>query len=354
MYKRELLRLKNKLIELKEEYEKNKQERELLITEINQLDNQIEHYENIIQNKNKKDNNKMKNKKLIKKLTKECFFRTLSQSSILVFGTIIFSKWFTIQMAIQTFLLLTLLNTTLYTIAYSIIRKKHIKKWRKKKIEEIEKEYQKNIDKRLTLGQQYKQIRHKELESYNVYKITEQLIETRIGYLNSIKNSPYHINDNIHFNDIYSRIILEPNEYLATTENQKQILDEQLKKYLIDKISEIDYNISKSKNINKLTTKELIMVLSNYIPKIKHDYTLNHIIYAILGYASNMQSHSIVWYEEQDKELIEHPIITYDEQGRWNELKTHRNTDYLQIFNIVYDNFFNNFMIKENYKIRTK
>ena len=67
-----------------------------------------------------------------------------------------------------------------------------------------------------------------------------------------------------------------------------------------------------------------------------------------------MQSYSIVWLEEQDKSLIDEPIITFDKFNKWDKLITHKNTDYITIFNKVYNTFKNEFMLKETIKNRTK
>lgn len=55
------------------------------------------------------------------------------------------------------------------------------------------------------------------------------------------------------------------------------------------------------------------------------------------------------WEQEQD-ELIPFPLVEFDENGLWTNLKTHEKTDYVQTFNFVYEIFNNNFMTKNNPK----
>ena len=63
-----------------------------------------------------------------------------------------------------------------------------------------------------------------------------------------------------------------------------------------------------------------------------------------------MQGRSIGWWIEEDPTLEKLPLIEFNEQGLWSELKTHKNTDCIQLFNFVYDTFANSFMTKNNPK----
>ena len=361
MYNREIIRLQNQISKTKEIYEKRKKERELLVETMNNLDQKLEELEKIkgIKTENyqsKKENQKKKQKnQRIKNYLKQIWIKEIIIAVILLLiGNILFLKFNQILLQLS---IVAGVNTLKNIIKYNKIKEKipKTKKTTKKNFEKIEKEYQKIKEQRITIGQQYKHIREREVSAYNVYKTIEKLVTDKINTLNSQPtNQPINNTNNIQLNDIYNKISSYWSDYFEDNETAKKILDNQLKKYLIEKINEITNNPLQLEDLENLTTEELVIVIASYIPKCYHHQTLSHIIHAVLGYASNMQSYSIVWYEENDQILIESPSVSFDEMNRWNELKTHKNTDYITIFNKVYNTFHNDFMIKKTQKTKTK
>lgn len=362
MYKDEIIKIKEQINKLEEIYINNKTQRENLTKEIESLDKELVKLEKILNTSNRQSTSsyyvecntvKQTNRQYIKFCIERCTKRISFFTILSIIANLIFNKG---VIVLNNILFISIVNLALEIQTYLQLREKKPKnrKISQRKLEKIKREYQKIKEKRLTAGQKYKSYWELEKTSYNTYKITKQLLTEKIDSIDILQDSYNVTNNTIKLNDIYYRITLDENTYFESTMNKKILFDEQLKKYLIEKISEISCNISKSGYLNKLTTEELVAILANYIPKNKHNDTLCHIIHAILGFAGNMQLRSIVWYEDRDENLINNPMITYDEEGRWNELKTHRNTDYIELFNKLYDNFFYIFMSEQKVKTRTK
>lgn len=158
----------------------------------------------------------------------------------------------------------------------------------------------------------------------------------------------------ISMNDIYFNIdskIVSQNFWDVSIEEKKKLIDTELKKYIILKIQELS-NIKPISN-DKLTdfsVEELLNILASEIPSENHFDTLRHFVHYIIQVAGAIQNWSIVWWLESDDELILFPLIEFDENGLWTNLKTHEKTDYVQTFNFVYENFNHNFMTKNTTK----
>lgn len=155
-------------------------------------------------------------------------------------------------------------------------------------------------------------------------------------------------------NDIYFKIdsnIVSQNFWGISIEEKKRLIDLELKKYIISKIQESD-NTSAILNDNSidLSVGELLSILASDIPMEKHFNTLRHFIHYIVQVAGGLQNRSITWWQEDEDELIPFPLVEFDENGLWTNLKTHEKTDYVQTFNFVYEIFNNNFMTKNNPK----
>ena len=352
----EITRLQNQIIKTKEIYEKRKKERESLVETMNILDQKIEKLEKIKGIKKENGNSEKEKKKVNKQnQTLKKYFRKLWLEEnitiiiLLLIGNILFLKFNNVLLQLS---IAIGINTIKNTIKYHKIKEKlpKTKKTTKNNLEKIEKEYQKTIVLRITIGQQYRQLREREVSAYNIYKTIEKITTDKINTINSQPNN--QTVNNIQLNDIYHKISSYWSDYFNDNETNKTILDNQLKKYLIEKIKGITNNPLQSDDLENLTTEDLVTILASYIPEKYHHQTLSHIIHAVLGYASNMQSYSIVWYEENDQTLISSPEVTFDEKNRWNELKTHKNTDYITLFNKVYSTFRNDFMINSTQKTK--
>lgn len=151
-------------------------------------------------------------------------------------------------------------------------------------------------------------------------------------------------------NDIYHKVdmgIVEQNFWEVSIEEKKQLIDEELKKYITSKIKELGGNTSILSD-GKMNVNDLLKILARMIPQEQHFDTLRHFTHYILSVAGSLQNYSICWWVEKDEGLIDLPLIEFDENGLWTNLKTHKETDYIKTFDFVYDIFTNNFMNKNN------
>lgn len=150
--------------------------------------------------------------------------------------------------------------------------------------------------------------------------------------------------------DIYHRVgknLYEHNFDQASIEDKKQLVDGSLKTYLATKIIEED--ISKAfllSNDKDVSVEDLVTILGEIIPQEAHFDTMRHLTHFLLNIAGEMQGWSITWYEDQDHQFIENPLLTQDESGKWDSLTTHKETSYVQTFCFVYDSYKKSFMEK--------
>ena len=159
----------------------------------------------------------------------------------------------------------------------------------------------------------------------------------------------------MNFMDIYNSIdvnLLENDYYNQDIIGKKELIERFLKEYIISKILELN----KSKTIiidENASINDLVRLLSEIIPEEKHFDTIRHLTHYILNVAGNLQNFSIIWWVEEEKELIENPIADFSIEEKWEKITTHEQTSYLKTFEFVYDTFRNKFMQK-NYRQPTK
>lgn len=150
--------------------------------------------------------------------------------------------------------------------------------------------------------------------------------------------------------DIYFIVdsnVMKQGYWDKTIEEKKLSIEQELKKYIILKMNEIDENISLfNYDVENENLIDLLQALANMIPKELHFETLRHFVHYLLNIASNLQGWSIIWYEEENKELKNNPVIDFNEDGKWNSLTTlaTEEDDYVKIFAFVNDVFQNQFM----------
>ena len=159
----------------------------------------------------------------------------------------------------------------------------------------------------------------------------------------------------IALNDIYFKVdssIVSRDFWKVSMDEKKQLIDDELKKYIISKIVELDTVKMLSDDAeNTLSVNDLLNTLANKIPKEQHFETLRHFTHYILQVAGSLQSWYITWFCEDNPELIETPLTRFNDDGLWDDLKTHVDTDYVKAFNFVYDVFNNSFMKEEKQKV---
>jgi len=147
--------------------------------------------------------------------------------------------------------------------------------------------------------------------------------------------------------DIYFKLgaKLMLNGYLdADIDEKKELIDEELKQYTIQKIHEINPNIIVEDSTQNLSVVELVEILGTQIPKSEHADTISQFVHYILNVAGGLQWRSITWWQEEKETLIQTPEVDFDEHNFWDKLTTHQDTDYVQTFTFVYDVFQYHFM----------
>ena len=198
------------LLKAKNSYEEAKQEREKISLVMQELERQIDLFED------EKDELVQKHKKYIttKEQLKQIFKKVLAYTTIgTAVGVIIclFRQDFTPLLFQITFLFG--MYSSIQLIPYIIINKKNIylKKVSLNDLEQLEK-YQKDIlAQRINYGMEYKNARDKELQTYRIYKELEK---------SSIEYS-YTGYQDINMKDIYYKIKGYPELFSATIANQK-------------------------------------------------------------------------------------------------------------------------------------
>lgn len=151
----------------------------------------------------------------------------------------------------------------------------------------------------------------------------------------------------ITMNDIYYKINskLDINNFnKMDMESKKEIIDKELKQYIIEKTSKLSNTNYLENQQKEMDTLQAFKILANNIPKEQHFNTIRHFIHYILNIASFMQGWEITWYIEERESLIEYPEVVFNEQGLLDQLITHEKTDYIKSFAFTYDIFRNNFM----------
>ena len=151
----------------------------------------------------------------------------------------------------------------------------------------------------------------------------------------------------VNIRDIYNKIdiqLMEEDYWNLDIEDRKRLIDKFLKQYIILKINEINSNALCETN-KELSTIELFELLSSLIPKEEHFDTIRHFTHYILGICDNLQGWSVMWWGEENEELIANPLVEFDINGRWDKLVTDDRTDLVKTFKFVYYVFQNEFML---------
>lgn len=152
------------------------------------------------------------------------------------------------------------------------------------------------------------------------------------------------------FTDIYYTVdskIVEQDFDQKDIEEQKQLIDKELKNYMLKKIYELGIpGVLTSEHKDEVSTYQLAEVLATLIPANEHFETIRHLTHYVTQIAGAIQGHSIVWWSSED-DVLGQPEVTFNEQGQWDDLNTHPQESYLKVFETVYNTFQNKFM-KEN------
>ena len=151
--------------------------------------------------------------------------------------------------------------------------------------------------------------------------------------------------------DIYYKVgksLYEKEFAFKTTEEKKVLVEGNLKNYVAGKIAEESTTKAiELSNNSKVSLDELVIMLGELIPTEEHFDTIRHLTHFILNIAGEMQGWSIVWYEEQDAEFVDNPLMNFNEAGKIESLTTHKETSYVQTFQFVHEIFKETFMTKK-------
>ncbi len=157
------------------------------------------------------------------------------------------------------------------------------------------------------------------------------------------------------WNDIFRRVdcssILSGYHQTDDINKKKQITSESLKLYLLNKLAEMNAskNVSVSR-IKDITVEELLDLLGETIPEEAQFDTLRFVTHYLTAVASNLQGWEIVWPVEESLELIESPMVTFNEEGKWDTITTHKLTPYAQVAKFVYQVFNEQLLVKKDIK----
>ena len=112
---------------------------------------------------------------------------------------------------------------------------------------------------------------------------------------------------------------------------KKELFENKLVEYLQNKI----WRKYKAGSLECYSLSNLLTTASEFYG----DEAIADLVHAVLNFASNLQGYHIVWYCNEDLN-----ILIEDKNGKWESLKTNDSLSHLEIFNIVYDKFKNEFM----------
>jgi hypothetical protein len=154
--------------------------------------------------------------------------------------------------------------------------------------------------------------------------------------------------NNLYTNDIYIKIdskIIENDFWQKDIFNKKKLLNQELRIFTISKIKDLNLNYK-----DDLTLENLFKVIDNVLLTQEEKIEFfRHYTHYIINMAGTLQQFVIDWYQEEEKNLINQPVIEFDYNNNWNSLKTHKETPPLQTTMFVLD-IFNNMFYKEDNK----
>lgn len=158
--------------------------------------------------------------------------------------------------------------------------------------------------------------------------------------------------------DIYYHIdsyITDNGFYKASIEEKKSLVDYGLKRYLAQKINQIDRTKKlPEEKFKDVTVQDLVTLISEMIPEDKHPQTLSHIVRYILGNAGLLQGRNIKWKRENDEELIGSTQFEFNEQQQVIAIKTHIFPEYSQTIRFVYDVYQSDLILQKGKEYKKK
>ncbi len=153
-------------------------------------------------------------------------------------------------------------------------------------------------------------------------------------------------------NDIYITInkkLFTNNFWSIDIEKKKELINKELINYTLLKINELGLGKYINDKQSEVSLESLFKSIDINLKTLeeKNEF-FRHYTHYILDVAGTLQRWEILWWEEDKKELINSPLIKFDDYGRWDKVYSHSQTPPLQITLFVLDVFNNQFgKIKE-------
>lgn len=149
--------------------------------------------------------------------------------------------------------------------------------------------------------------------------------------------------------DIYYKVgrKLEERDFvIRNAKEQKEILDDELKHYICEKLIYEDIKNVREGNdlVEDQSIYQLLETLKNQTSPEEQMDVFSNLTHFILKVASDLQAYSICWWIEKDENLIDSPIVKFNEEGFWDSIVTHEKTDHLRSFALAYDVINNRFI----------
>lgn len=133
-----------------------------------------------------------------------------------------------------------------------------------------------------------------------------------------------------------------------------ELVENAFKYYLVKKLRKVGLKDIPIETVKGIDPQDLLEVLIMYMPK--EEIALNQaseneykkdvvapFVFCLLQIMSDMQGYHINWIIEDNLSLVKQPLVEI-ENGVWQSLTSHMNTNTLQIFSFLYEAFYENFI----------
>ena len=163
---------------------------------------------------------------------------------------------------------------------------------------------------------------------------------------------------NVDTSDIYFRIdseIVDKGFWTADVKTKKSLIANGLYNFTMLKMKELGLNNCITDGKEKTDLINLLELINNNLntTEDKNEF-FRHYTHYILQVVGGIQGYSIIWWQEDEEELAENPLIEFDNNGLWSSLKTHSKTDSLKTTMFVLDIFKKHFGVQDEIKDKTK
>lgn len=125
----------------------------------------------------------------------------------------------------------------------------------------------------------------------------------------------------------------------ADNTRKMRLVETGMKKYMIEKIGEIDSRIAIPENMEEeVSLHDLAEMLGSVLPTENRNKTMSNLTRYVIGVAGFMQGGFIKWDINDDPAFVTCPLVELNQDGKWDRLVTHEETPYLQAFDLALEN----------------